>query len=253
MPKIWISIFSFVMKHPVISSDRTRSAASITSTEPIHLQTLPEHTHPNYSLPQATLTNDPFASAPEIVPSSPNDHAPEHLTGVNVPKYYLPPRGAYDSELPEVPYHEQFPEALHPGDSHVSADRRNKICGMSRRIFWILTIAGTIIIIAAIGGGVAAVVNSKKAEKLPAVKIRSPNAPRNGTEIGIAQWGLGEKSSNSYYHIFYQSISGEIWERSYTPTGGWAASSTMLGDAFKARNGTPICGFAYKDKKDTLE
>jgi hypothetical protein len=126
---------------------------------------------------------------------------------------------------------------------------------VSRKIFWIVLIAGIIIIIAAIGGGVAAAVNSKSktAEKPPAVTIRSPNAPRNGTAIGIAQWGLGEQSSYSYCQVFYQSISGAIWERSYTPTGGWAASSTMLGDGFKARNGTPICGFAYKDKKDNLE
>jgi hypothetical protein len=107
---------------------------------------LPELDRRNLQLPEVATSTLPERNIGSDAPQTVYYHSPRPSLPSNVPGYEVFPTRTY------------YTNESHQRDGHPSKSHKDRICGLRRKTFWIITVIAAVIIGVAIGAGIAAVV-----------------------------------------------------------------------------------------------
>ena len=193
-----------------------------------------------YSTLQVQRPKEKYSSLPQV-------NAPD-LSAWDTKKELSRPYDPYDASAPE-----KVGEYADP-DPPFSSKRNRTICGLRRRIFWI-TIALSVLVIAAIIGGAVGGTVSKHARKhvhstsstLLANTSDVPSASQllNSTSLSAVAWN--DTTQTLQQRLYIQASDSNIWELSWnSAVQRWFTSSKAIA---KAKPGSPLAAaVAYKGR-----
>ncbi|KAH7130948.1 hypothetical protein EDB81DRAFT_859614 [Dactylonectria macrodidyma] len=190
-----------------------------------------------------------------------------HDRTANLPEV-VPVDGSYKHAV--TPDTSTYPEVRHAPNADGSGEKsERRVCGLKRKLFFILVaIAAIIVIGAVVGGAVGATVNkdSSTSTSDPTSSTASSTATATGSEAsatsqassilsnsGIASVNWTDSDNYSHYYVFHQNRTNDIiasfWDSQNKTweTGSISASLRKSGVTLDIIEGTPITAVAWTD------